>query len=82
MQQLAVRALRGRRVITKSGQALGTVRDVVIDADSACVLFFEVNRRLIGATTLLISSDAIIEITPDVVVVVDSSVTSASPALA
>lgn len=82
MQQLAVRALHGRRVATKSGQALGTVRDVIIDADSARVIFFEVAPHLMSAATLAVSPDAIIEITPDVVVVADSLVTLASPALA
>lgn len=82
MQQAAFSELRGRRVITKSGQMIGRLKDVVIDADTARVINIIVSRTRFGVEIAAISYSDIIEIRADAIIVRDAFVTNRAVAAA
>lgn len=82
MQPMMVHDLHNRAVVTFDGTKLGSLKDVVIDIDSGRVLQYCVKHGLIGGEDLLVSSDAVIEIRPDAIVVKDATVLGVTPAVA
>lgn len=74
--------LRGTQVRTAAEIKLGTVRDIIFDADSGRLFQIAVRTRLLGGTDLLVPFDAIIEIRDDGIIVKDGVVPSGAPALA
>ncbi len=74
MQPVAVSDLHGRVVVTAHGTKLGSIKDVVIDADSGRVVNFVVKHGILGGNDLLIGPEEVVEIRADAVVVKDASV--------
>lgn len=74
MQPVAVHDLHNRSVLTQSGTKLGSLKDVIIDAESARVVQYCVKQGLLPGQELLIGVEAIVEIRDDAIVVKDAVV--------
>lgn len=74
MQPVAVHDLHNRSVLTQSGIKLGSLKDVIIDADSSRVLQYSVKQGILPGQELLVGADAVVEIRDDAVIVKDAVV--------
>lgn len=79
---MLVHDLHNRPVVTQNGTKLGILKDVVIDIDSGRVVQYAVKQGLIGGPDLLISSDEIVEIRTEAVIVKDAFVRGSNLVLA
>jgi sporulation protein YlmC with PRC-barrel domain len=83
MQPVLVHDLVGRSVVTQDGAKLGTLKDVAIDIDSGRVVHYEVKPTgILSGPHLIISSDEIIEIQAEMIVVKNTAISVTSPVLA
>ncbi len=82
MQPVLVHDLHNRSVVTQGGTKLGSLKDVSIDCDSGRVIYYLVKQGLLGVAELMIASNEIIEIRPDVIIVKDGVVPVSMPLLA
>lgn len=82
MQPVLVHDLHNRSVVTQGGTKLGSLKDVVIDCDSGRVVQYVVKQGLLSVAELLISSDEVIEILHNVIIVKDTAIKFAEPLLA
>ncbi|MBI4427071.1 MAG: PRC-barrel domain-containing protein [Candidatus Magasanikbacteria bacterium] len=69
--RITLKQLKKLPVVTKSGQLLGRVRDVVFDIDGQFVAQYEVAASLLSGKKYLISRDQVLSVSAEKIVVDD-----------
>lgn len=70
--QINLRAVVGLPVVTKSGQKIGRVLDVVLNTDTHAVASYNVRERMFGKEQYVIKPVQVLEIRADGLIVEDA----------
>lgn len=80
MQNVPVRELLGRPVLTRAGVRLGHLKDVIFDVETGRWQKLVVGRQMWGGEDLLVGVEAVVEVLSEAIIVRDLWVENAAPA--